>query len=167
MADINLNLVSMLRYAGLEANPVLVSTRANGVFFFPTLKGFNYVIASVIISNKIILLDASEFYAVPNQLPLRAINWEGRLVKKDGTSISVNLSSEKISSEDNFISVVINQDLEATGILRKKYTNLNALNFRNTYNSIKEEDIIKEIEEDNLISLRGTLVPATTINKAF
>jgi len=166
VADINLNLVSMLRYAGLEANPVLVSTRANGVFFFPTLKGFNYVIASVIISNKIILLDASEFYAVPNQLPLRAINWEGRLVKKDGTSISVNLSSEKISSEDNFISVVINQDLEATGILRKKYTNLNALNFRNTYNSIKEEDIIKEIEEDNLIETeRFKIQNRETLNK--
>ena len=43
----------MLRYVGLEANPVLVSTRKNGVFFFPTLKGFNYVIASVILPNKI------------------------------------------------------------------------------------------------------------------
>ena len=151
VADINLNLVSMLRYAGLEANPVLVSTRANGVFFFPTLKGFNYVIASVIISNKIILLDATELYAVPNQLPLRAMNWEGRLVKKDGTSLSVNLAPEKMSSEDNFISVVINQDLEASGMLRKKYTNLNALTFRNKYSSLKEEEVIEEIEENNSI----------------
>ena len=45
VADINLMLTSMLRVANLNAKPVLVSTRANGVPLFPTLDGFNYVIA--------------------------------------------------------------------------------------------------------------------------
>ncbi len=150
-ADINLNLVSMLRFAGLEADPVLVSTRNNGVSFFPTLDGFNYVIAAVSLPQGMVLLDATEQYGVPNQLPLRAINWQGRLVKKDGTSIPINLYSQEKASEDNFVSIKVTDDLEVEGLLRKKYTNLNALNFRNRYNSVKEEDIIEKIEEENAI----------------
>jgi hypothetical protein len=36
----------MLRY-GLNANPVLVSTRSNGIAMFPNRTAFNYVIAAV------------------------------------------------------------------------------------------------------------------------
>ena len=43
IADINLILVGMLRAANLKANPVLISTRSNGVPLFPTMEGFNYV----------------------------------------------------------------------------------------------------------------------------
>ena len=44
VADINLLLIAMLRSQGVDANPVLVSTRNNGIPLFPTRKGFNYVI---------------------------------------------------------------------------------------------------------------------------
>ena len=46
-ADINLMIVSMLRSQGVNANPVLISTRNNGIPLFPTREGFNYVICSV------------------------------------------------------------------------------------------------------------------------
>ncbi len=109
------------------------------------------MIAAVSLPQGMVLLDATEQYGVPNQLPLRAINWQGRLVKKDGTSIPVNLYSQEKASEDNFVSIKVTDDLEVEGLLRKKYTNLNALNFRNRYNSVKEEDIIEKIEEENAI----------------
>ncbi len=48
-AEINLILTSMLRTAGLNANPVLVSTKDNGIPFFLTLNGFNYVVSIVVI----------------------------------------------------------------------------------------------------------------------
>lgn len=35
VAEINLMLTAMLRYAGVNANPVLLSTRSNGISFFP------------------------------------------------------------------------------------------------------------------------------------
>jgi hypothetical protein len=47
VAEINLMLTAMLRYAGLNANPVLVSTRSNGIAMFPNRTAFNYVIAAV------------------------------------------------------------------------------------------------------------------------
>ena len=37
VAEINLMLTAMLRYAGFDANPVLVSTRSNGIALFPSL----------------------------------------------------------------------------------------------------------------------------------
>jgi hypothetical protein len=43
VAEINLMLTAMLRYAGLNANPVLVSTRSNGIAMFPNRTAFNYV----------------------------------------------------------------------------------------------------------------------------
>ena len=75
----------MLRFAGLEANPVLVSSRGNGVPLFPTLNGFDYVISIVQFpDNSYILLDATEMYSLPNVLPVRALNWDGRIVRKYG-----------------------------------------------------------------------------------
>ena len=99
VAVINLMLTSILRKAGLRANPVLVSTRSNGIPFFPTRNGFNYLITAVSIGNETILLDASEFYSFPNLLPKRALNWRGRLIMKDGSSSWINLTSGASSKE--------------------------------------------------------------------
>jgi len=74
-AEINLMLTAMLRYAKLDANPVLVSTRSNKIALFANRTAFNYVIASVELDNKTVLLDATSKSAMPNILPSRAINW--------------------------------------------------------------------------------------------
>ena len=47
VAEINLMLTAMLCTVGLKANPVLVSTRANGISIFPNRTAYNYVIAAV------------------------------------------------------------------------------------------------------------------------
>jgi hypothetical protein len=49
-------LTAMLRYAGLTANPVLVSTRSNGIAPFPNRTAFNYVAET---PKGLVLLDAS------------------------------------------------------------------------------------------------------------
>lgn len=150
VADINLMLTSMLRSAGLNANPVLVSSKGNGIPLFPTLKGFDYVISIVQFpDNSYVLLDATELYSLPNVLPVRALNWNGRLVTKDGASSWVKLSSSKHAIEDNMVIVKISDDLMVEGFIRTKYENLNALNFRKNYNHIKEEELIKDYEENN------------------
>jgi hypothetical protein len=61
VAEINLMLTAMLRY-GLNANPVLVSTRSNGIAMFPNRTAFNYVIAAVENGGNYTLLDASDIY---------------------------------------------------------------------------------------------------------
>lgn len=84
VAEINFILLNMLKLAGVDANPVLVSTIENGVPVYPTRTGFNYLIACAEIDGKQILLDASKKYTSPNILPLNVLNWKGRLIKSDG-----------------------------------------------------------------------------------
>lgn len=154
VADINLILTAMLRSSGLDANPVLVSTKTNGVPLFPTIKGFNYVISSIkSLDNSYILLDATEQYSTPNVLPARALNWNGRIVTKEGNSSWIKLSSSKSAIEENMMMVKISEDLIVDGFIRTKYVNLNALNFRKNSNHIKEEELITKYEENNNLEI--------------
>ena len=154
-ADINLMLTSMLRSAGLNANPVLVSTRRNGVPLFPTINGFNYLISIVTVGDGYVLLDATEKYGVPNVLPVRALNWNGRIVKKDGSSSWIRLESSSPAIEDHTVSAKITDELMVEGMLRSKFSNLSALNFRNRYNVLKEEEVSSKLEEDYSIEIEN------------
>lgn len=153
-AEINLMLTAMLRYAGLNANPVLVSSKGNGVPLFPTIKGFDYVISSVkTADNSFVLLDATEPFSTPNTLPSRVLNWDGRLVTATGESTWVKLNSIKHSSEENMALVKISEDLDISGFVRTKLDNLFALNFRKKNNHLKNEVLIEKYEDDNNVEV--------------
>ncbi|SHM97414.1 Transglutaminase-like superfamily protein [Polaribacter sp. KT 15] len=154
VADINLMLTSMLRTSGLNADPVLVSTRANGVPFFPTIDGFNYVISVVeLTSGGIVLLDATEPYSTPNILPTRALNWNGRRITKDGNSSWVKLATTKHATEDNNIMVNISDDLMISGLYRTKFSNLSALTYRKNHNHLTEEAVVTGLEEKTNVEI--------------
>ena len=155
VATINLMLVSMLRSVGLDANPVLVSTKSNGVPVFPTRNGFNYVVAAVSLPEGYVVMDASELYSLPNMLPPRAVNWQGRLILKNGSSRWLNLGSRTKSIEDDFMSVKIDADGMVEGMMRTKFSNLGALEFRNRFNRIKEEELITRLEDDFSIEVEN------------
>lgn len=155
VADINLNLVSMLRVAGFNASPVLVSTKSNGVFYFPTIKGFNYVVAAVELTGGVVLLDATEVYCKINQLPKRAVNWKGRLVKKDGSSLSINLTDNQNAIKEHTVNIKIDDQDNVVGLIRSKYKDQDALSFRKKFNHIKEEDVIAHFEEKFEIEIEG------------
>ena len=149
IADINLTLVAVLKELGVNANPVLVSTRNHGIPLYPTKRGFNYVITAVETPDGTVLLDASERYSVPNVLPLRTLNWQGTIVKKNGAIGFVNLSSSTTSKQDTNLNYKISEDGLIEGMSRVKYKNFAALDFRNRYGSVKEDDIKSKIEEEN------------------
>jgi hypothetical protein len=146
VAEINLMLTSMLRFAGLDANPVLVSTRSNGIALFPSRAAFNYVICGVQTAEGLILLDATEKYAVPNVLPLRDLNWLGRLIRKDGTSESVELMPTNYSNERTMLNFALDNKGAIEGTLKQQLTNHNALEFRKKYNSTSKETYLENLE---------------------
>lgn len=148
-AEINLMLTAMLRYAGLTANPVLVSTRSNGIPLFPNRTAFNYVIAAVETPNGNILLDATDKFSTPNVLPLRALNWNGRLIRKDGTSEEVDLMPKKVSGDNVFMNYSIDPEGKVTGKTRRQYTDYNAMVVRDNISSQKEEEYLEKLEDRN------------------
>ena len=105
VADINLMLISMLRYAGLDANPILISTRSNGIALYPSRSAFNYVIAGIEVENQIILLDATNKYSLPGVLPIRDLNWFGRIIRNNGSSTTVSLTPQKKSIDAKFVAL--------------------------------------------------------------
>lgn len=149
IADINLMLTAMLRYSGLTANPVLVSTRSNGIALFPNRTAFNYVIAAVETPNGYILLDASEKFSIPNILPLRVLNWSGRLIRKDGTSEEINLMPEKTSFDNVFLTYSIEADGKVTGKTRRQSADYNGMITRNKISNLKEEEYLEKLENNN------------------
>jgi hypothetical protein len=82
-ADVNLLLIAALRDAGLDAQPVLLSTRDHGHVSkeFPLLDKFNYVIALIPLADgKDLLVDATEPLLPCGVLPRRCLNRTGRLI---------------------------------------------------------------------------------------
>ena len=124
IAEINLNLVALLQQTGLAAYPVLASTKAHGVPSYPTLEGFNYVVAAVFLDDEYILLDASEKFAPPGVLPNRVINWEGLILRKNSTPKKINLFPTKKSRND----VLVDAILGADGVIKGKYKQRGTLN---------------------------------------
>lgn len=149
IADINLMLTAMLRHAGLKANPVLVSTRSNGIAFFANRTAFNYVIAAVETDQGNILLDASSKYSSPNILPLRALNWQGRLIRKDGTSEAVDLMPNTISNDNVFVNYTIDPTGKIDGKVRRQCTEYNAMVFRNNFESVKQDAYLEKLENES------------------
>jgi hypothetical protein len=149
VAEINLMLTAMLRYAGLNANPVLVSTRSNGIAMFPNRSAFNYVIAAVENGSSYTLLDASDLYSTPNVLPLRTLNWSGRLIRKDGSSVEIDLMPSKVSNDVTAMFYSIDEKGQVSGKLRRQQDLHNALVFRNSFKNSKEESYIEKLENEN------------------
>jgi hypothetical protein len=80
--DINLLLTLMLKQAGLNAFPVLLSTRANGVASadYPLVHQYNYVITKLELDNKSYYLDASSPHLGFAKLPSYCYNGPGALI---------------------------------------------------------------------------------------
>lgn len=148
VAEINLMLVAMLRHAQINANPVLVSTRSNGIALFPNRGAYNYVIAAVELENKeLILLDATTKNALPNILPIRALNWGGRMIRENKTTKEVDLMPKINSREVINVMATIDGDGKVSGKARDQYFDYNGYVFRENYLSMSKDSYLEAIEK--------------------
>ena len=148
VAEINFILIAMLKLAGINANPVLISTVEHGVPSFPSRIVFNYVIAAADLEGKQILLDATHKYATQNILPLNVLNWTGRLIKQDGTSQEINLVPTIPSKVNYTLMTKINNLGHITGKFRLQKTAYEAYSFREKYANQNEENYLEKLENN-------------------
>lgn len=149
VGDINLLLVAALKRLGFEANPVLLSTRNNG-FIHPAqiiLDQFNYVIASVLIDDKTILLDATDRNTPAGLLTERCLNGQGRQIDKNGGKW-VDLIPAANHRRLYKAAFTIEPDLSLKGSIIEKHEGYSALEYRKAiqnYNS--NESYLEEYQK--------------------
>ena len=148
IGDINLILTSMLNYAGITAEPVLVSTVDNGIPLFPTRTGYNYLIVAAHLNGEIVLLDGSDPNLGFGEIPYRARNWQGRLIRKDGSSDWVNLMPRYKAQNLGTVNFKFNEDLSLAGKSVKVYSGLEAKSYRDNFSPLNIEEYIKILEKD-------------------
>ena len=149
IAEINLLLVAMLKKAQINADPVLLSTTDNGKAFemYPLINKFNYVIARVIINNKIYLLDASRKKLGFNYLPQYCYNGYGRLINE--TPYVVDLFADSLM-EKKVTSIFISNSENGKNILGSFNSNLGyyeSYNFREDTKDNEIDNYFKKIKD--------------------
>ena len=110
VAEINLLLTAMLRKAGVHADPVILSTRANGIASasYPLISQYNYVICIAYIGNDAVNLDASRSFNGFGQLSSICYNGWGHIIN-DSKPLPVPLFADSVK-ETSFTNVMIFND---------------------------------------------------------
>src|SRR4030095_3284352 len=148
-AEINLLLVAMLRKAGLNANPVMLSTRSHGYAYsnYPIMERFNYVVCRLKMNNRIIYLDASKPLLGFGRLHWECYNGHARVIDDEATPVeflSDSLTERKVTS----LMLFSNDKGDIVGTLQQTAGYYDSYDIRNR---IKEKDLkeyVKEIEKD-------------------
>ncbi|CAN5357436.1 hypothetical protein BH11BAC3_BH11BAC3_40390 [soil metagenome] len=100
--DINLTLVNLLKEAGLDANPVLVSERFHGKVntAYPFLDQFNSVFAYVVINKKKYFLDATNTTLPPHLTPIEILNTTGYVYNRK-TGGLIEITNDSLQFKEN------------------------------------------------------------------
>ncbi len=148
VAEINLLLTAMLRYADIEADPVILSTRSNGMTYplYPLITQYNYVIARIVIDGKTFYLDASEPRLGFGLLPVRCYNGHGRVINK--TADAIDLESDSLMERKSTTVFVVNDEKgNIVGSMLQNPGYYESFNLRERIKEKGKEQLITDIKK--------------------
>lgn len=131
VADINFMLIGALDVAGIAVDPVILSTRDNGIpiELHPVITDFNYVIARAMINGKQYLLDATDPFLPFGLIPERCLNGKGRVIA-DKESFWIDLSSSEKARKISNFTLKIGDDGVLSGAVQTTYMGYEAVKQR-------------------------------------
>ena len=138
-AELNLFLIGMLRAGGIDAEPLLISTRDHGKIkgTHPFEYMFNNVIVAITIDDKQYLTDATEGNLPFNRIPYSYINDRGLVIEKDGNTW-IPLTSDFASEINKKIVIKIQPDLDSMKVqIATEYHEYDAYEFRRSIHANK------------------------------
>ncbi len=143
VSTINLTLNAVFREAGFESDPVILSTRGNGILnpFYPNYQDFNYVIVAVKVNDNLYLCDAASDMPF-GILPHRCLNGNGWMVNESGggwVDLKAN-ASNRVSITSN---IKLEEDKVITSV-RSDHRDYSAINTYSEYSKSGQ----KEFEEN-------------------
>lgn len=149
VAEINLLLTAIMRYAGFDAYPVLLSTRNHGYAFqvSPMIKSMNYVVSMVNIGDKTFFLDATNPYIGFGKLPLDCYN--GFAVVADAVATPVSLDAGAVKEEKRTLVFINNLDNKKWGgNVRQVLGYYESTDLRSTLLEKGKEHLEKELDKE-------------------
>ena len=114
--DINLLLICLLQKAEINASPILLSTRENGLVKtrYPFINQFNVVMAYVKINNQYFVLDATDKFSAYRLIPERIVNTQGFVVEGENGKW-VDIVDEKHKYK---VMSAVHGEIDAAGIMK-------------------------------------------------
>lgn len=161
-ASINLWVVGALQQVGIEAYPVVVSTRRHGKILtdYPFSSAFNSVVACASVDGKLTLADATDPFCPNAKISIQYMNDKGLLVDKANMKW-INLQSPSVSGLTTSIKIdSIGREQSAEIIVTAH--DYEALSYRNKY-ADNQEIILRDLSkkmyqvEDSSLKLRYPL----------
>lgn len=163
-ADINLFTIGLLNASGIEAKPVLISTRENGKikYDYPYAHFFNYVIILANVDGNNVLTDATGILSLNNRIPSRCINDKGLVIQKDKVEwIGLECLFPSEMKTDIQIEVLDNEHINS--IISTSATEYDALYYRNNY-ADDIENIKKKIETTDYFIIDTSIIVQNQLN---
>jgi len=147
-AEVNMALVLLLRECGIQADPVILSTRKNGLVF-PTqimISKFNYVIARAKVGEETFLLDATQTDYPYFLLPEKCINGEGRIISETNAGW-VQLDEPPVSETKELTQIMLKPNGNMDASITRQLTNHAAADLFNHIKSfVSQEEYLDKLE---------------------
>lgn len=147
-------LLSMLKSAGIEGNPVILSTRGNGMVheIYPIVDQFDYSLARVNIGAQTYFVDATNPDRPLNLLPSRVLNVKG-LVVKEGSPEWVTITCPKADVLHSYATISVLNDGYVSAVLVDSMTDYGAYMERQDLTDKKDADVIRESFDTETLGL--------------
>ena len=168
-AELNLLLLGLLKKAGINVKPLLLSTREHGTInkAYPFQQYLNYVVVLAETEEDIYLLDATESMLSFEEIPSRCVNIDALVVEKDSEKWVTILQDLPALTEKEFtINCNENSSLVEAGVT---YTasNYDAYQYRKTYHG--ETQNLKNLLQERKVDVVGDiqLISYTDLEQPF
>lgn len=143
--DINLALASMLEKVDVPVEMILLSTRDHGFIRqqYPMRRQFNYVICSVKLGDRTMLLDATDRFLPMGAIPERCLNGQGLMISKTNhgwVNIEPKFKARTVVNSD----VTLGSDGVLKGKLNYAYDGYDAQKMRRGYFTKGEAEYLKD-----------------------
>lgn len=159
--ELNLMLLVLLREAGIEAWPLITSTRSNGKMYenYPLIDQFNHTMVVAELEQGRTFLDVTDPLRPPGFPCVQALNGRGVLLKEKCTPEWVDITPPKNGRDIFIFELTLNEDGTLTGEASCAYNGYNAIPERRRYISDKtgahwEKRLAAKFPDVSLASVR-------------
>lgn len=147
VADINILLAAMLKNAGFEVHPALLSTRDYGKPYevYPIMNKFNYVVTQAIKGGNIYLLDASDPSIGFNKLPDYCYNGTARVIADN--PVLVDLSPDSLKETKLTTVFMMNDEKGISGSFSTQLGNQESQSVRRRLKKTTQESFFADLKK--------------------